>query len=770
MLAITQDILKEQVKLKGKKPVFDLTINDYDFPDKPTAVRPNYFNWKCIWTGEHDWWVYMKGINEGTRAYNPNHQTDYDWPAGYFTDGIGPGVVGLYWAPAVCATKNGTLIFWDKVTGYHRFENPTEGTDFTDWIPSQDLEQEEHNPPSYFPTAECIVANPLNDEVIKFDIPSSLLTVRYYVSIDDGVTFGGAQYLADIPAPIQINGVFGLWVRVAYKSNGDLCVMVITSKGDLSPSINYYLWVITRESGVWGSWSNALEISATGSTGCYFPAMGSPDQDRRTGMTSAEIAYAPLGTAGDWIIMYSWEAGVGNVSVKNRWVVRGDGGAIDKGVWFKGTGQPNISTAYQVINSFSDIQHFSASGYNTGEFSSGWENEMNTIERDTTEVVPLMTAADAANNIAANRWAERGGFGPGVTGYGMHTYSQFENNGWQVSGTSYIKTARYAKLETNRLFEQLFKAGGVTVTKDLQGRYSATNIQELYAYNSIFQIPGGELIWCVQADDQMYFFALRHDMTVKEAVFYKAYSLESKYPMQIVCTGNYIFGISNYKIFMSVIPDEWAVPTIGTGVGAACTMPSDTRILSFSEAVEGDAPGTLTIDLDNHDGYFDSPGSGNLANLKKGSRVSLYMGFKISSTNTTSECRRYFVDDWGFGREPNRSIFKLICSDGWKLLDEYIINSQVMYNEFTEEYSSYEIIEMLVNSIGGTVYGTDASTAINNNYPMVNIQAGTPAGQVVRALLKETSDMIRWFGNDAHIINCQTTDSPVYDYIFPKTS
>jgi hypothetical protein len=757
MRAIPQSIQKEQVKLTGKKPVFSLAINDYNRPAKATAVRPNYFNWKCIWKGKHAWvdlWDYWMDHGVGLDTII-NYSGSVPFPAGVYPfTGFASSFLNHY-APAICVTKNDTLIIDDPVTGLHRFPNATDGTDFTDWIPAQDTTKEEYNPPSYFPVSYSLVANPIMDEVIKFWV-SGGETISYQVSNDDGVTFGGTQTLDVVPVPIMVNPTFVLWVRAAYNYNGHLAVLAITMFGDNGPSRKHVLWIITRENGVWSAWSTGLEIEAAGAEGyCCYPSAGhGPEAGRRASMKSCDLAYQNYGNAGDWMIVYSWEEGSGNVTVKNRWAVRGDGGAIDKGVWFLGGEKgPNISTVYEMINSFSDIQHFSATGM-VGA-SADLRQEASIELPSTQSIVPLYTSANV------NVLRDMAAYQSKVDTVATQTYTR--------------RLERVRQSETNRLFNQLYKAGGISVVKDLMGHYQVTKVETIYAYNSLFKIQGGEFLWCVQADDKMYFFALRHDMTVKEAVFYKAYSIEQKYPMTLACSSNYVFAVTNGKLYMSVIPAEWTVPTAGTGIGAACTLPANDRILNIEEDVEGDKQGRCIISLDNHDGYWNEPGSGNLANLKKGSLVSLSMGFKISGTDTVYENRRYFVDDMGYARgryahESNRAVFKLTCSDGWKLLDEYIISSQVMYNEFAEEYSTYEIIEKFVNSIGGTVYGADASAEIRTQYPMVDIQPGQPAGSVVRPLLRETGDVIRWYGNDAYIIKAATTDTPVYEYIFPKSS
>lgn len=736
MLDVSQDIIAEQVKLEDKKVVFSVAIHDYEFPVKPTALRPDYLNWRPIWTGWAESWNYRSLSDAPVWKYLVNGQDpgfDHAWARGVFFP-------PPFYAPAACATKEGTLILWDMVSGYSRFPNATYGTDFSDWMPEQDSNEEEKSPGSYYPVDYCIVANPVTDEVIKFWLGGSN-TVAYAVSNDDGVTYGATQYTDAFSTPVSTYPCLNLWVRAAYKANGDLAIVVVT-KDCYNPLLCGYLcYIKVRESGVWGNWSKGVQFRCTSNNGenfsdnwCSFANRSLPDYGRRTGLKSLEIAYD-----GDWMVVYAWENGAGNATQHNGWLVYGDGNSIDKGVWFSGTGEINISSAYEKINSFSDIHHVGATGTSTlvGCNSQGL-HKYNYFER--------------ASRVFS-QWQGRMHSGD----FGVH-YGIQKEMGYMPD------------LTTNNLLQSIINEGGVQTTRDHLGNYHIVNVEEIYAYNTIFKIPGGALLWCVQADDKLYFFRLRGDMTVREAVFSRAYSMECKFPVQIVCTADYLFAISNYKIWMSVIPDEWTKPDAGAGVGSACTMPSGDRVMEIGEVVDGDSPSTFVIELNNGDGYFDSPGSGNLAYMKRGSLLSLSAGFNISGVDTTVECRRYFIHDWDMVRRDNYSGIRITCIDGWGLLDDYLITSEVTWNEFENEYSSYDIIEMFVNSIGGTLHDIGCSADIKNNYPFLSIPSGAKAGSVVRKLLYQTSDVIRWFGNDAYIKRALSTDGASYSYQFPKSS
>ncbi len=237
-------------------------------------------------------------------------------------------------------------------------------------------------------------------------------------------------------------------------------------------------------------------------------------------------------------------------------------------------------------------------------------------------------------------------------------------------------------------------------------------------------------------------------------------------------SGTYLFQIRDHTIYSAIFSTGWSVPTIGAGAGSSLDI-LKAKIRSIEEEKNPDQPSTLDITFNNSDDYFDSPGAGALAVLAIGSRINLFLGYTIATVDTFEEYARYFVDDWGYTRAPNLSEFAIHCVDAWGLLQKYKFPKPINYNKPHEkgivnnEITTYEIIEKLVNAIGGTLSYISRSAFITNFYPVVAINTGDIASSVLSRLLNMVPDEIRFFGNDGYIVYPQTTDSSTYLYKFP---
>lgn len=110
----------------------------------------------------------------------------------------------------------------------------------------------------------------------------------------------------------------------------------------------------------------------------------------------------------------------------------------------------------------------------------------------------------------------------------------------------------------------------------------------------------------------------------------------------------------------------------------------------------------------------------------------------------------------GTGKQP------IFVSDAW-------LTTETTEYGYTR-YTAYEIVEMIVNSIGGTLTCISRSTLSTELYPKMNIQFGTSGLDVINQIMQLLPDVIRWYGNDAYWLNPQTTDDPIYFYVGPTPS
>ena len=217
-----------------------------------------------------------------------------------------------------------------------------------------------------------------------------------------------------------------------------------------------------------------------------------------------------------------------------------------------------------------------------------------------------------------------------------------------------------------------------------------------------------------------------------------------------------------------MLPSFWEPPTQGAGAGSKITLPTR-DILSISEQVDPEQQSTLNVELNNSKGTYNSPGSGALLVMKRGSRVNLHIGYRPSrkDSDETEELSRYFIENWGYGRSQNRASFILSCIDAWGLLDRFKFNKPVEWNIESDTYNVYQLIEKVLQGIGATLSYKSRSSLITSLYPKLEVRAGESGASIISQLLSLVPDVIFFFGLQAYIVHPQDTDSAVYSYNFP---
>jgi len=286
----------------------------------------------------------------------------------------------------------------------------------------------------------------------------------------------------------------------------------------------------------------------------------------------------------------------------------------------------------------------------------------------------------------------------------------------------------------------------------------------------LHKVSGYPLILTLYSDGRCYLCELQRGTTILTATFDKAYTFYNDRPVKLASNSTWLFAYNGDQIFMSPLPGFWSVPTIGTGAGSYNEI-AKAKILAAKETVNVNATSTLDVVLQNYDSYFDSPGVGDINRLAIGSRVNLFLGYNKSSTDYYEEFQRYFVDSWGYTRAPNLAEFTLHCIDAWGLLEKYKFNRKVSFNYSgaTTTYSIYELIEMLCKAIGGSLSYINRSSYITAFKPVIEVNAGENAANLLRRLLAVVPDVIRFYGNAGYVVYPQTGDKSTYLLKFPVT-
>ena len=228
----------------------------------------------------------------------------------------------------------------------------------------------------------------------------------------------------------------------------------------------------------------------------------------------------------------------------------------------------------------------------------------------------------------------------------------------------------------------------------------------------------------------------------------------------------YIYATQANEVWRTAIPSDWTPPTPGVGPGSKITIPCS-HILKVTESINPEQQSELDIDLDNSKGTYNSPGEGDIALIKRGSRVNFFIGYRTPAEET-EEVARYFLESWEYNRSPGRASFTLACIDAWGLLERFQFNKPVEWNIAADDYTVYALVEKVMLAIGGSLSYKSRSSAITALYPRLDVHAGESAAAVLSRLLALVPDVILFFGLRAYIIYPQAADTPEYHYEFPK--
>ncbi len=231
-------------------------------------------------------------------------------------------------------------------------------------------------------------------------------------------------------------------------------------------------------------------------------------------------------------------------------------------------------------------------------------------------------------------------------------------------------------------------------------------------------------------------------------------------------SGEYIWATQTNEVWRTLCPGSWTPPTAGSGAGSLITIPVS-KVARILEAVDPEQPSELTVELDNSKGTYNTPGTSPIAEIKRGSRVNLHLGYKTTSGDQLSEAARYFIEGMEYSRDPNTAAFIMHCVDSWGLLQHYQFNKPVEWNIGSDDFTVYQLIEKVMQAVGGTLSYKSRSSLITSLYPRLDIGAGESAASVLRRLLNLVPDVIYFFGLDGYIVYPQAGDTVVYNYKFP---
>ena len=235
--------------------------------------------------------------------------------------------------------------------------------------------------------------------------------------------------------------------------------------------------------------------------------------------------------------------------------------------------------------------------------------------------------------------------------------------------------------------------------------------------------------------------------------------------MALATDDSYLWATQANEVWRCNIPSEWSPPTPGSGAGDKVTLPAQ-DIVRIAERIDVQQQSELYVELENNKGDYASPGTGDIAKIKRGSRVNLHIGYRTSS-DQLSECGRYFIESWEYNRSSGRASFTLNCIDAWGLLQRFAFSRPVEWNIDEDTYTVYQLIDLVLQAIGGSLSYKSRSSLITSLYPRFDVHAGESGDSVLSRLLAMVPDVIFFFGVTGYIVYPQDDDNSTYTLKFP---
>ena len=134
-----------------------------------------------------------------------------------------------------------------------------------------------------------------------------------------------------------------------------------------------------------------------------------------------------------------------------------------------------------------------------------------------------------------------------------------------------------------------------------------------------------------------------------------------------------------------------------------------------AEFDEESGGGKATLVLRNDDGRYNTPGTGSISSLRRGSQVRLSPGYHTSTGLEMSQGPTLWVRGWEHHSLAGRSLFLLHLEDGWALLDAWKARRQ--YEWATGQDSVQEILTFILSRVVLELSVLSSSTTFTSHLP-----------------------------------------------------
>jgi len=174
--------------------------------------------------------------------------------------------------------------------------------------------------------------------------------------------------------------------------------------------------------------------------------------------------------------------------------------------------------------------------------------------------------------------------------------------------------------------------------------------------------------------------------------------------------------------------------------------------------------GSLTVELRNDSGQYALPGEGPLSVLDIGCQLEFGPGYVTSQGNEVSSGLVYWLETFEHVSRGGKASIVLHAPDGWRLVEDWRARHQFRWNKDSDEMSVKDILGFVLARVGLRLEVQSQSSVITGYYPDFTIHPGNRGDDIVRRLLSFVPDVLSIEGNQACIVNPQSSDVPVYAY------
>jgi len=172
--------------------------------------------------------------------------------------------------------------------------------------------------------------------------------------------------------------------------------------------------------------------------------------------------------------------------------------------------------------------------------------------------------------------------------------------------------------------------------------------------------------------------------------------------------------------------------------------------------------GRATLVLRNDDGRYNTPGSGTISHLRRGSQVTLAPGYQTSSGFEVSQGPTFWVQGWEHRCLAGQSTLVLYLEDAWSLLEGWRARRQ--YTWAAGQSSIQEVLTFVLSRVGLELVVLSASSTMTTHKPEFTIHPGQDGASVVRRLLALVPDVLFFRDGAAFIKYLQPSDPLDYSY------